>query len=141
MTTKIDTKFEDNLDWVQAPPKNLEIFGNFEEKNWRKGKNFGKKRRKNTFPFFGNYPNYQKHKSRFWEKNFENLSTDLSSCSPELSPKSQKYMNFKVKVLGEVVINKINPLFKNEERKRTHFAASSKLKAPESNKLSPPSKF
>lgn len=46
--------------------------------------------------------------------------------------------DMKVKVLGEVVIDKINPRFHQGGNRNKRFAAAYELKAPEANEIAPP---
>jgi hypothetical protein len=147
-----------DLDWVQAPPQ----ASYHDKKNRRKNSNTGytKKYTNGSNDYHrgsraGKYSkynkNYQKGKYSFRKRNngpynhykgyqsrYDEMSTDVSEgYSPDRISK-RSCINMRVEVLGEVVIDKINPKFNRARRRNNRFAAACELKAPEPTEIAPP---
>ena len=164
-----NNNFNDDLDWVQAPPQGYNSQKAYKgpKRNRRKGSSkYSKKNKKyyngGYYDYHDGYSNSQYYpkgsESNFKNSNpknrkysdyvdsqcykvcynqFEELSTDASD---ESSPDRLEItcMNMKVQVLGEVVIDKINPRFNHKRRRNNRFAAACELKAPEPTEIASP---
>jgi hypothetical protein len=87
------------------------------------------------------YSEYMDSKSFKCYNKFDSLSTDVSETfSPDRVSK-RSCQNFKVTVLGDVVVDKINPKFKRYQNRNRRFAAACELKAPEPTEIALPTMF
>lgn len=87
----------------------------------------------------GSYHEYLDSKNyKVCENQFDELSTDVSDGTSPDRLNSKSCLNMKVEVLGEVVVDRIHPKYKNTRRRNNKFAAACELKAPEPTEIAPP---
>ena len=94
---------------------------------------------KNSNPKKNTYQQYIDSKNfKVCYNQFDELSTDVSDNTSPDRQTLKECNNMKVEVLGEVVVNRINPKFSRKRRRNYRFAAACELKAPEPNEIAPP---